>query len=492
MLFGAPLSVFAVISSRRPGSHTDDEDFVLLEHPGGVRSHLWISAVNALAGPRFRVSGLKAGFATDGVDPQEDSSGGAAAGRRGLRRRPHRRARRPRDRARPRSLRRLLRRRPGLGARRGARAVDPAGSVAVLDILEAARRSSETREAVRIEGGRREDQPRHLGPRPMITRFVPGGYQPEHGHETTAEKVRRAVAGLGDDMDGYEFHYPAEINEENLDDIFAALGTHDIYCVCTGLHLDPRFGRGALTNPDPGLRREAVDTVLRAADMAAHVGAHLICWPGRRGLQLPVPDPLRGQLALADRGHGSARGALRRAQRVAVPGAQELRAGDEGLHAQHRHGAAHHPLAAPRWARQRPGQHGLAAPADRTASTCRSTRRCWPPRGLLGHQHANSGWGTFDDDNMVGATAFMETLELALELRRAGYGIDGDPPAARLRPLPLHRGPDRRCAAVGPQLALHRRGRRGASTSPRCASARRPRDAVGAQQLVYAALGSTH
>src|SRR5262249_56736234 len=32
-------------------------------------------------------------------------------------------------------------------------------------------------------------------------------------------------------------------------------------------------------------------------------------------------------------------------------------------------------------------------------------------QGLLGHQHANSGWGTFDDDNMVGATAFMETLE---------------------------------------------------------------------------------
>ena len=46
--------------------------------------------------------------------------------------------------------------------------------------------------------------------------------------------------------------------------------------------------------------------------------------------------------------------------------------------------------------------------------------------GLLGHQHANSGWGTFDDDNMVGATAFMETLELALELRRAGYGDDGE------------------------------------------------------------------
>ena len=45
--------------------------------------------------------------------------------------------------------------------------------------------------------------------------------------------------------------------------------------------------------------------------------------------------------------------------------------------------------------------------------------------GLLGHLHANSGWGLTDDDNMVGATAFMETLELALELRRCGYGEDG-------------------------------------------------------------------
>jgi xylose isomerase len=47
-------------------------------------------------------------------------------------------------------------------------------------------------------------------------------------------------------------------------------------------------------------------------------------------------------------------------------------------------------------------------------------------QGLLGHLHANSGWGTFDDDNIVGATAFMETLELAVELRRAGYGERGE------------------------------------------------------------------
>jgi xylose isomerase len=54
--------------------------------------------------------------------------------------------------------------------------------------------------------------------------------------------------------------------------------------------------------------------------------------------------------------------------------------------------------------------------------------------GLLGHQHANSGWGTFDDDNMVGATAFMETVELALELRRCGYGAQGERWGDRIEP----------------------------------------------------------
>ena len=28
---------------------------------------------------------------------------------------------------------------------------------------------------------------------PMVTRFVPGGYQPEHAGESTADKVARAV-----------------------------------------------------------------------------------------------------------------------------------------------------------------------------------------------------------------------------------------------------------------------------------------------------------
>ena len=76
----------------------------------------------------------------------------------------------------------------------------------------------------------------------MITRFVPGGYQPQWAGESTAAKIGRAVEGLGDLIDGYEFHYTQEPSADNLEAVRAALGSHDIYCVATGLHLDPLFG----------------------------------------------------------------------------------------------------------------------------------------------------------------------------------------------------------------------------------------------------------
>ena len=70
-LLGPPTSVYAELDRRRPGARAEDDAFVALEHAGGARSHLWMSAVAPLAGPRFRVSGLRNGFSTDGLDPQE-------------------------------------------------------------------------------------------------------------------------------------------------------------------------------------------------------------------------------------------------------------------------------------------------------------------------------------------------------------------------------------------------------------------------------------
>ncbi len=126
---------------------------------------------------------------------------------------------------------------------------------------------------------------------PMVTRFVPGGYQPQHRNEPMGEKVHRAVEGLGDLMDDYEFHYPGELNPDNLDEVRAALDGHGIYAVAGGLHVDERFQRGGLTNLDDKIRNEALRILLEAADLAGEIGAQMIVWPGGEGYNYPFQVP---------------------------------------------------------------------------------------------------------------------------------------------------------------------------------------------------------
>jgi predicted dehydrogenase len=72
-LFGPVQSVYAELELRRPGAEVDDDDFVALEHPDGVRSHLWMSAVAAQGGARFRVLGDRAAYTKHGLDVQEEA-----------------------------------------------------------------------------------------------------------------------------------------------------------------------------------------------------------------------------------------------------------------------------------------------------------------------------------------------------------------------------------------------------------------------------------
>lgn len=106
---------------------------------------------------------------------------------------------------------------------------------------------------------------------------------------------------------------------------------------------------------------------------------------------------------------------------------------------------------------------------------------------LLGHQHANSGWGTFDDDNMVGATAFMETIELAVELRRAGYGDNGE----RLG-FDLYPHTEDAAGAVRRSVLAWRSidGIAQRLDGGELRAAQQAKDAVRAHELVFAALGA--
>jgi xylose isomerase len=259
----------------------------------------------------------------------------------------------------------------------------------------------------------------------MVTRFVPGGYQPEHAAESTVERVGRAVDGLGELIDGYEFHYPGELSRDNLDEIRRALAGHDVYCVCAGLHLDPRFGKGGLTSPDESTRAEALRLTREGIELAAEVGAHFVLWPGIEGYNYPFQTPYRESWAWFVDGVGAAaehakeRGVTIFLEHKNSEPAMKIFMRNIGmtLHVIHklRGRGLDNVKVNMDWQHLIMNGENLAEYAAMLAA-----------EGLLGHQHANSGWGTFDDDNMVGATAFMETLELAVELRRAGYGDNGE------------------------------------------------------------------
>ena len=89
---------------------------------------------------------------------------------------------------------------------------------------------------------------------------------------------------------------------------------------------------------------------------------------------------------------------------------------------------------------------------------------------------------------MVGATAFMETLELAVELRRAGYGTRGERLGFDLYPYT-----EDEVGAVQAQraaVALHRRRRGSRIDDAALREAQQDKDAIRAYELVYAALGA--
>ncbi|HET9597040.1 MAG TPA: Gfo/Idh/MocA family oxidoreductase [Anaeromyxobacteraceae bacterium] len=157
-LFGPVASVYAELDRRRPGVAVDDDTFLALSHASGVRSHLWMSKVAAQLGPRFRVQGDRAAFTKFGLDPQEPAlAAGGSPGSPGWGEEP------------PELWGRL-----GMeGATQEVRTdagsyqrfyagvatalrgeapppVDPADAIAALEIIEAARRSAEQGQTVRL------------------------------------------------------------------------------------------------------------------------------------------------------------------------------------------------------------------------------------------------------------------------------------------------------------------------------------------------------
>jgi xylose isomerase len=320
----------------------------------------------------------------------------------------------------------------------------------------------------------------------MATRFNAGGYKPELSGSSTAQRVRTAVEGLGDLIDDYEFHYPQELSPDNLDEVREALDGHGIYCIASGLHLDARFGKGAFVSPDDALREDALRLTREAIDLAAECGAQMIVWPGIEGYNYPFQTPYKESWARFVDGvgqaaqHAAERGVMVFLEHKNSEPAMKILMRNVGMtlhviHSLRRQGIDNVSVNMD-WQHLLMNGESLAEYAAMLAA-----------EGLLGHQHANDGWGTFDDDNMVGTIRFMETLELAVELRRAGYGEKGERLGFDLYPYT-----EDAVRAVERSVRQWRFIDEVASRidDAALAAAQREKDAVTAYELVYAALGA--
>jgi xylose isomerase len=320
----------------------------------------------------------------------------------------------------------------------------------------------------------------------MATRFNPGGYKPELAGTSTVDRVRTAVEGLGDLIDDYEFHYPQELSTENLEAVGEALDGHGIYCIASGLHLDPRFAKGGLSSPDGATRAEALRLTREAIDLAAETGAQMIIWPGIEGYNYPFQTPYQDSWARFVDGIGEAaehareRGVTVFLEHKNSEPAMKILMRNIGmtLHVIHKLRARgiENVKVNMDWQHLIMNGENLGEYAALLAA-----------EGLLGHLHANSGWGTFDDDNMVGATAFMETLELAVELRRVGYGQNGERLGFDLYPYT-----EDAVGAVSRSVLQWRfiDGVAARIDEAELRKAQQEKNAVRAYELVYAALGA--
>ncbi len=324
---------------------------------------------------------------------------------------------------------------------------------------------------------------------PAVTRFVPPGYHHEVAAEPMVEKTKRVADGLCDLLDGLEYHYPGEINEENAGAVLQTLADHemDLPVVAAGLHPDPTYARGAFINPDEGIRRRGLDTLKRGIDLCAEVGANFIIWPGAEGynytFQRPYAETWRrfveGVAELTD--HANAKDVKVFLEHKNSEPAMKILMQNIGMtlftiQKVNALGVDTTNLQVNMdWQHLIMNGENLAEYAELLATERK-----------LGHQHGNDGWGTFDDDNVVGTNFFMQTLELAQTLQDTGYGEEGELVGFDLYPYTEDQVSAVRRAILHWEFIwdLARRIDRTA-----LGEAKAEADALAGQRAVYAALG---
>jgi xylose isomerase len=246
----------------------------------------------------------------------------------------------------------------------------------------------------------------------FVDRYATDAYGPE---VSTIEAIERA--GQVGDIEVLDINYPFSDPDITVEEVARALEAAGISAWSITPHIYMReFTAGAFTNPDPAVRRRALDICEQGVDAARRLGAPTVkLWPGQDGFDYPFQADYRelwrleldGVRAVAEmdpdirvaieyktkepRTHIS----LATAARTLV-GIQQLGRDDVGIVVDLGHSI-----------------FAKEAPADALSLV--------HEHGKLFTIEVNDNWREWDDDLAVGSVHLIETLEFFQEVRKIGW-----------------------------------------------------------------------
>ncbi len=124
--------------------------------------------------------------------------------------------------------------------------------------------------------------------------FAPGGNQfhDRYVPVMSIEERLNIAAEMKDlGFNGLEAHYPAEINNDNIDlyKSFQQETGIGVVGIPFAHFFDKQFEFGALSSPVPEVRKEAVNIAIGAMELAKEIGAsNVISWPGMDGFMYDI------------------------------------------------------------------------------------------------------------------------------------------------------------------------------------------------------------
>ena len=245
-------------------------------------------------------------------------------------------------------------------------------------------------------------------------RFLSSGYKDQ---PTKAEMIARAAAIEG--LQGVELVGSWDITPENVDEVGALLAKHSLKCVSIipDHFAQKRWGSGAFSSKDAGIRAQAVESTARMAEAATKLGCDLInLWPGQDGYDYPLQADYRQERLWMEEGirslctsYPKVRFSLEYKPKEPRTHSYMARCGDTLRMA------------------QRVGTANVGVTID-TGHSFNAGENVGEAAVMLAmdgqklfHLHFNDNYRSWDDDMIVGSVHFVEYVELLFWLRETGY-----------------------------------------------------------------------